>query len=316
MLAIRVRVRPCSERLLRSSSGRFTSSAPSSARSIVIGAATVCESVPLGPLTVTVLDSTVTSTPDGTTTGTLPIRDIACLLLVLVSPDVGEDFPTHALRVRLTVGKQPLAGRDDRDAEAAEHLGQAGALGVDTEAGLADPADAGDGALTVAAVLERDDEGLAHGGAALGVDVVHDLPGGDVALLLEDLGDAGLKLAVRHVHGVVVRLVGIAQTRQHVCDRVGHGHGLIGPFSLWFPARDGPAAFDGERWGLPGALGHAGQLAAVCHLPQADPAQAELAVDRLGTAAALAARVATDLELRLLRSLYLETSLCHVSSPY
>src|SRR3954454_19478514 len=57
---------------------------------------------------------------------------------------------------------------------------------------------------------------------------------------------------------------------------------------------------------LPGALGHAGQLAAVCHLPQADPAQAELAVDRLGTAAALAARVAADLELRLLRSLYLQ----------
>src|SRR6186997_188045 len=242
MLAMRVRVRPCSERLLRSSSGRFTSSAPSSARSTVIGAATVCESVPLGPLTVTVLDSTVTSTPDGTTTGSLPIRDIACLLLVLVSPDVGEDFPTHALRVRLTVGEQPLAGRDDRDAEAAEHLGQAGALGVDTETGLADPADSGDRTLAVAAVLQRDDEGLAHGGAAVGVDVVHDLPGGDVALLLEDLGDAGLQLAVRHVHGVVVRLVGVAQTGQHVCDRVGHRHCLVLSL-LWFRAAPGHATF-------------------------------------------------------------------------
>src|SRR6476619_503934 len=251
MLAMRVRVRPCSERLLRSSSGRLTSSAPSSARSTVIGAATLCESVPLGPLTVTVLDSTVTSTPDGTTTGSLPIRDIACLLLVLVSPDVGEDFPTHALRVRLTVGEQPLAGRDDRDAEAAEHLGQAAALGVDTEARLADPADAGDGALAVAAVLQRDDERLAHGGAALGVDVVLDLPGGDVALLLEDLGDAGLQLAVRHAHSVVVRLVGVAQTSQHVCDRVGHCHGLIGPFSMWFPGlRPGPAALDDEKTGV------------------------------------------------------------------
>src|SRR6188768_2006609 len=231
MLAMRVRVRPCSERLLRSSSGRFTSSAPSSARSTVIGAATVCESVPLGPLTVTVLDSTVTSTPDGTTTGSLPIRDIACLLLVLVSPDVGEDFPTHALRVRLTVGEQPLAGRDDRDAEAAEHLGQAGALGVDAQAGLADPADTRERALPVAAVLEGEGQRLADL-ALLGV--LH-VEGGDVALLLEDLRDALLDLAVRHRHGVVERLVGVAQTGQHVCDRVGHRHGWCS-FSEWFPA--------------------------------------------------------------------------------
>src|SRR5688572_22585494 len=39
----------------------------------------------------------------------------------------------------------------------------------------------------------------------------------------------------------------------------------------------------------PGRLGHAGQLAAVRHLAQADPAQAELAVDGLGPATALAA---------------------------
>src|SRR5580765_7469898 len=183
MLAMRVRVRPCSERLLRSSSGRLTSSAPSSARSTVIGAATVCESVPLGPFTVTVLDSTVTSTPDGTTTGSLPIRDIACLLLVLVSPDVGEDFPTHALLVGLTVGEQPLAGRDDRDAQAAEHLGQPGVLGVDPQPGLADPAHTGDRALPVAAVLERDGQRL------LDLALLRVLHGerGDVALLLEDL---------------------------------------------------------------------------------------------------------------------------------
>src|SRR5690242_5246315 len=63
---------------------------------------------------------------------------------------------------------------------------------------------------------------------------------------------------------------------------------------------------------LPGALGHAGELAAVGHLPQADPAQAELAVDRLGPAAALAAGVAAHRELRLAGRLDLQSSLRHV----
>ena len=53
MLAISVRVSPCSERDSRSSSGRVTAMAPSSLRSTVMGAATVWLRVPLGPLTVT-----------------------------------------------------------------------------------------------------------------------------------------------------------------------------------------------------------------------------------------------------------------------
>src|SRR3954470_13196797 len=74
----------------------------------------------------------------------------------------------------------------------------------------------------------------------------------------------------------------------------------------------------GVQWRfLPGALGHAGELTAVSHLPQADPAQAELAVDRLGPAAALAPRVAADRELGLASGLDLECSLRHVSClPY
>src|SRR4029079_10199504 len=141
-------------------------------------------------------------------------------------PDVGEDFPTYTLAIGLSVGEQALAGRDDRDTEAAEHLGQRGVLGVHAQAGLADPAYAGDGALAVATVLELDVQRLADHTL-----VVRDVEGGDVPLLLEDLSDALLELAVRHRDRVVVRLVGVAQTRQHVCDRVSHGHGRIGPFS-------------------------------------------------------------------------------------
>src|SRR3954469_6586203 len=160
----------------------------------MIGAATVWDRVPLGPLTVTSAPSIATSTPDGTATGSLPIRDMLVFSFSVSSlPDVGEDFPTHALLVRLAVGQQALARRDDRDAQAAEHLRQAGVLGVDPQARLGDAAGAGDGALAVLAVLEGELEGLAH----LALGGVLDLPGGDVALLLEDLGDAGLQLAVR-----------------------------------------------------------------------------------------------------------------------
>src|SRR5687768_4578680 len=215
MLAISVRVRPCSDLLIRSSSGRRTSSVPSSTRSMVIGAAIVWDRVPLGPFTVTRLSSIATSTPDGTAMGSLPIRDMSSLLLVSSLPDVGEDFPTHALLVCLAVGQQALARRDDRDTQPAEHLRETRVLGVDPETGLADAADPGDGALAVAAVLERDGERAAH--LALG-GLLH-VERRDVALLLEDLGDALLELAVGHGHRVVVRLVGVAQTSEHVCDR-------------------------------------------------------------------------------------------------
>src|SRR6478735_3205881 len=236
MLLMSVRVRPWSERLLRSSSGRCTSRMPSSPLATVIGAAMVCDRVPLGPLTVTSDSSIATSTPDGTAMGSLPMRDMLLSLPGLSwsgSPDVGEDFAAHALLVRLAVGQQSLRRRDDRDAEATEDLGQVGALGVDAQAGLADAADARDRALPVAAVLERDRQRLADRGLALGGDVVGDVVGGDVALLLEDLREAGLQLAV----------------------------------------------------------------------------------DGLGAAAALAAGVAADSELRLASGLDLESSLRHVSSP-
>src|SRR4051812_31452615 len=60
----------------------------------------------------------------------------------------------------------------------------------------------------------------------------------------------------------------------------------VGPFSSWFPLPDLRRSC---MWvELPGALGHAGELAPVGHVAQADPAQAELAVDGLGPAAALA----------------------------
>src|SRR5215216_6444314 len=67
----------------------------------------------------------------------------------------------------------------------------------------------------------------------------------------------------------------------------------------------GPSAISGAVGGacwcgaLPAGLADAGELPRVRHLPQADPAQAELAEDRVRATAALAAGVAANLELRL-----------------
>src|SRR3954470_16647758 len=63
--------------------------------------------------------------------------------------------------------------------------------------------------------------------------------------------------------------------------------------------------------GLPARLGHAGQLAGMGHLPQAEPAQPELLVDGLRTPAALAAGVGAHGKLRLCRRLDPECSLGH-----
>src|SRR5215207_8891736 len=234
MLAMRVRERPWRALLRRSSSGRSTDRLPSSDFETVMGSATLCDSSPLGPLTRTAWPSIVTSTPDGTVTGILPMRDVFRPL----SPDVGEDFSAYALLVGLSVREETLAGRDDRHAESAEHLGQTGRLRVDAKSRLADAADAGDRTLTVRAVLERDGERLAHL-TLLGLGHVDS---GDVALLLEDLGDAGLELGVGHGHAVVVRLVAVADAREHVRDRIGHCHSCV-PFLPRFPW--GPAAVGG-----------------------------------------------------------------------
>src|SRR5579872_4137934 len=83
------------------------------------------------------------------------------------------------------------------------------------------------------------------------------------------------------------------------------------PSSPWFPCGTCGVLV----WVLPAGLGDAGQLAAVRHGPEADPAQAEPAVDGPRAPAARAPRVAADLELR--RPLLLDDKglLCHVSLP-
>src|SRR6185437_10502816 len=175
MLFTSVRDSPCSALLRRSSSGRWTTNVPSSVRATVIGSGRMCDSVPLGPRAVTVRPSMATSTPAGTVIGCFPMRDISSAPL---SPDEGEDFPAHAFLGGLPVGEQPAGRGDDRHAQAAEHLGQRGRLGVYPQAGLGHPAQPSDAALPVRAEFQFYHQGLAHRGL-LGVEA------GDVTLTLQ-----------------------------------------------------------------------------------------------------------------------------------
>src|SRR5258705_3904627 len=202
MLATSVRLRPCSSLARRSSLGRTTTSVPSSSRSTVIGSATVWLSSPLGPLTCPVWPSILMSTPLGTGIGLRPIRDMVAVPL----PDPGEDFPAYIPLAGLTVGQQPMGRGDDGDAQAAEHPRHLLCLRVDPQTGLGDPANAGQAALAVRAVLQLDHQGLAD--SVLGRLLDH--PTGHITLGLEDLGDVRLDLRVGHRDLVVVGLVGVA----------------------------------------------------------------------------------------------------------
>src|SRR5215475_2159922 len=201
----------------------------------------------------------VTSTPLGTTTGIRPIRDIAGSL-----PDVSEDFPAYALLLRLLVGHQAGRRRDDRDTEATEHPGQVVLVRIHAQPWLGHALETRDRALPGRPELQRDHQVLANLG------VLH-LPARDVTLLLQDLGDVRLDLGGRHVHGVVVRRVGIAYPGQHVCDRVGHGHGLVALLtavsllSLVLFATSGPAAWSVGTGRSPGLVVLAGHRSA--HAP-------------------------------------------------
>src|SRR5579871_2772137 len=128
MLAIRLRVRPWSERLSRSSSGRVTRTAflPSSYSTFMArwGASS---SLPLGPSTKTLPPSRRTLTPAGTATGCLPMRDI----FASRSPDRAEEFAAQPLGPRPPVAHHAAAGAEHADPQPVEHRLELGAVPVE-----------------------------------------------------------------------------------------------------------------------------------------------------------------------------------------
>src|SRR4029079_16661016 len=129
--------------------------------------------VPFGPLTVSWRPSIVTSTVDGTAMGRRPIRDMGLRL-----PDEREDFAAQLRLARLLAGHDALARADDDDGQAAGDSRDVRLARVDTQAGLADPLEAGDDRDLPVDVLEGDAQ-----------------VGGRAILLLADVGDEDLVLA-------------------------------------------------------------------------------------------------------------------------
>src|SRR5882672_2521854 len=174
--------------------------------------------VPSGPFTEIWPPARFTSTPFGSDTGYLAIRDM------VASGNDAENFAANAVGACFAVGHDAARGRQDRHAQAVHHLRNVVATLVDAQSRLRDALEALDH-RPASVVLQADGELLLHALIAQG-EVL------DVALVLQDLGDRSLELGSRHRHFRMPDQLGIADARQHVGDGVAHAHSA---FSL--PAR-------------------------------------------------------------------------------
>src|SRR5213594_2541842 len=216
MFATSARASPCRARTLRSSPLREITTWLFSSLA-VRPAGTACISLPFGPSARTVAPSTSTFTPCGMLTGWRPIRDMAPL------PHVGEDFPADLLLARVPVGHDAPRGRDQRHPHPGQNRRDPVVGDVDAPPGRRDPHEPGDHLLVGRAVLEVD----AQGSLLLVLEHPEVL---DEALVLQDLGDAHLEPRAGDVHLLVLGAARVANTRQHVGDRVA-SHG---PYQLAF----------------------------------------------------------------------------------
>src|SRR5690606_33058600 len=209
-LARHERVSPCSARVLGRSSGRVTRIWPSATETRTSSCISH-SSVPLGPFTLTVEPSMVTSTPLGIGMGALPIRDMSGL------PDVTEHFAADLATPGLTAGHHTLRRAHDRDPEASEDPRNLLLADVHAKPRAGDPPDAGDHRL---AVIRVGDVQLQVVPRALGN--VRDAA--QEPFLLEHLRHGTLHLGGGHSDLLVVRGCRIADAREHVCQRIGCGH--------------------------------------------------------------------------------------------
>src|SRR4051794_24158759 len=225
-------------------------------------------SEPPGPATRTISGSMVTVTVAGTGMGLRPMRDMPL-------PDLRHDLAADTGLTGLVARHHAAGRRDDRGAHAALDLADAAGGGVVALARARDAAQAGDRRAAVVGVLQAHADEL--GGLPLGGR--HDLEALDVALLAQDPRHLALELGGRDVRRLVSGVDRVADTREEVGDGVGHGHGATCSRAL------------------PAGLGHPGDEPIVGQLPQADPADAELAIHGTRAPAAAAPTVLAGLVL-------------------
>src|SRR5712691_4538241 len=188
MFQTSVRVRPCSERCSFDSLGRSTTTVPSLTETRIDGFSTrVSSDLPL--LTDTVWSATVTVTPLGILTGSLPI-------LLMGSPNVTHDLATEARLGCFLTGHDAMRGREDHDPQPAERLAPR-RLGLERDVEL----------LTL---LNR-----------------RDVVGGDIPLFLEDARDLDANPRRGDRHPRVAGGVRVADPGQHVGDAIGAHDSLL-----------------------------------------------------------------------------------------
>src|SRR6266851_685832 len=159
------------------------------------------------------------------------------LLLSLLNDE--QHFAAGAGRARLGVGHDALRRGYDRDAQAAQHLGQLILTAIDTQPRTADALDAVDDGTAVV-ILELDGQGALRAGD---IDAVRT----NVAFVLQHLEDGQLQLRSTHTHRGLARGLRVANTRQKIGNRISHAHCA----RLTSSPSTGPGSH--RDWPLPGA---------------------------------------------------------------
>ena len=115
------------------------------------------------------------------------------------------------------VSHDALGRGHNGNAQAMQNPGQLVSTGIDTQAGLGDTAQAGDDLLLAGIVLQGDADD------ALGT-IVDELEVLDIALIQQDLRDGLLHIGRGDVHGVMLGVVRVADTGQHIRNGIGDLH--------------------------------------------------------------------------------------------
>src|SRR6266571_6323808 len=224
--ATSARVSPCRARSWRVSPSRLKVTAPpATAASIPAGSGWVRAIFPFS--TTTARPSTLTLTPAGIAIGIRPIRDID-----RSSPDVAQDLAAHVGLAGLAAAHQSPRRGQDAEPQPPHHQRDLLVSGVDPLAGPADHLQPREERLPLLVVAQGDPDGLE---AAL----LHLRHVADVPLALQDLGDRDLQPGARDLHPRVTGAHRVADTGQHVSDRIVHGPPVPSPARLR-DARDEP----------------------------------------------------------------------------
>jgi small GTP-binding protein len=193
-------------------------------------------------------------------------------------PDAAEDLSSDALLMGIPPGHNTARGRQDVDAEAAQHARDLGLADVHAASRARHALDRGDDRRVVGGVLQIDLDGLLRA-------FIGHLEVGNVTLFLQDPRDFRLQLGRRHVHLRVAGLDRVTHASQHVGNGIARHSSPTSSPSVLSP-RTG--SFRTTHL-LPARLHHAGNLAVESELPEAQAADAELAQKRARPAATPAA---------------------------